>query len=228
MSRRRSGENDPSSIPEAIPVSEEDIEHQTVLITEETLTTAKKAADEELFRIRKETKKKHERELKDLETRLDGEVKSIRSLLDDTERREKMVREAVWRAATAREDSIHQAKLAQLEREAEVERIVFQERKREWVASEEKMHARWLADNPLLGRVFRERKDLREQRESGLKALVEDLAVERRRMERQWKQVEDDWRRQCNELNSKHRTNLLVGLALGGLLGYILDRSSRM
>jgi F0F1-type ATP synthase assembly protein I len=196
-----------------------------VVITEETLEKALSQADAELLKQKQASERVHEQQLKELKHRLEDEVKGMQSVLNDSERREKAARQASAERERAAKDAIHKMAMLQVNTQEETERIRFEEAFRATKQAEEAIQKSWTKANPRIAQLLHNRDVQSFQHEETRLALHQQLKEEKEELENEWRRERQEWEQQSNDLNQKHSSNLMYGILLGGLAGFLFDKA---
>jgi hypothetical protein len=211
-----------SSVPEATVLGE----NSNLIVDEELLEKAKCAADEELARQRRNLESKHDNELERLKARHDAELKVIQKELDTAEANSKLAQQVVYEATKAAKDVAHRQTMQSLRDEAESNRRAHENTMKRLIAEEETTHSTWMMSQPRAAvQIFERRNAELETHKNVKKSLIKSIEEDTAIAAKLYKTTESDWWTTVNDLNSKHWRNMLVGMALGGLLGFVVDHA---
>jgi hypothetical protein len=206
------------------PVMAQVVHDDSMVITEETLDRVKKQADDELQRLKRETKQANDLKLKQMKQQYDEEIQTIKTSLEEIEKREKFHREAIQLASKVSKDTLHAITMTEIRDEGLIEKAKFNSQMTNLQNQEEQDMKSWSSKYPNLAHLYQERERAKVKHQQEKDALSNALQKQKENLQKQLRQEEGAWREECNELNNKHRSNLLWGLTLGALGGFVLDR----
>jgi hypothetical protein len=213
-----------NAVPQATVVS--DSGNGGILVDEETLKQDKRTADDALARRKRDQQQKDDQELQVIQARYDEEIRALRKQLDSAEATEKRAMDAVEAASKAAKDIALSDKLSRIRAEEESEKRSHDARMREMMREEEEDYTAWLSRNGKgVVTIYEDRERILANHQKAKTALKLELERQKEEMIVLQKQTEAQWKQTCNESNEKHLKNLFVGIVLGGLAGFVIEKA---